>query len=40
MKDHHTITEKICRDATKSYPYISSHLGNRTEVIPSKAIQM
>ena len=36
MKDHHTIT-KVCRDATKSHPY--THLGNRIEVIQSKAKQ-
>ena len=39
MKDHHTITEKMCRDATKSHPYTSRHLDNRIEVIQSKAIQ-
>ena len=38
MKDHHTITEKMCRDATKSHPYTSRHLGNGIEVIQSKAI--
>ncbi len=40
MKDHHTINEKMRRDATKSHPYASRHLGNRIEVIQSKAIQM
>ncbi|WP_257722503.1 hypothetical protein [Sporosarcina psychrophila] len=40
MKNHHTIIEKVCRDATKSHPYTSRHLGNRIEVIQSKAIKM
>ncbi|WWS88386.1 hypothetical protein V6B14_01395 [Sporosarcina psychrophila] len=39
MNKHHTITEKKCRDATKSHPYTSRHLGNRIEVVQSKAIQ-
>ena len=36
MKDHHTITEKMYRDATKSHPYTSRHLDNRIVVIQSK----
>ena len=36
MKDHHTITEKMCRDATNSHPYTSRHLGKSIEVIQSK----
>ncbi len=39
MNDHNTITKKMCRDATKSYPYTSRHLGNGIEVVKSKAIQ-
>ena len=39
MNDHHTITGKMCRDATKSHPYTSRHPGNCIEVIQSKAIQ-
>ncbi|AMQ07497.1 hypothetical protein AZE41_17010 [Sporosarcina psychrophila] len=40
MNKHHTITEKMCRDATKSHPYTSRHLGNRIEVVQSKVIQI
>ncbi len=36
MNNHHTITEKICRDATKSHPYISRHLDNGIVVVQSK----
>ncbi|WP_421101765.1 hypothetical protein ACOKXV_17575 [Sporosarcina psychrophila] len=39
MNKHHTITEKMCRNATKSHSYTSRHLGNRIEVVQSKAIQ-
>lgn len=39
MNRHHTITEKINRDATKSHPYLSRHLGNGMEVVQFKAIQ-
>ena len=39
MNDHHTITEKVYRDATKSHPYRSRYLGNDIEVVQSKAIQ-
>ncbi|WP_438297002.1 hypothetical protein [Sporosarcina sp. FA15] len=39
MNKHHTITEKMCRNAMKSHSYTSRHLGNRIEVVQSKAIQ-
>ena len=34
------LPKKMCRGATKSHPYTSSHLGNRIEVIQSKANQI
>jgi hypothetical protein len=39
MNKHHTITEKISRDAKKSHPYLSRHLGNGIEVVQSKATE-
>lgn len=37
MKDTHTITEKMCRNATKSHPYTLRYLGTGIGVVQSKA---